>query len=80
MSSINITNARKDLYKIVESVNLSHEPVHITGKNGSAVLIGEDDWKSIEETLYLMSLPGMRESIMEGMKTDLSNLEEDLDW
>jgi len=80
MSTINITNARKELYKIVESVNISHEPMHITGKNSSAVLIGEDDWKSIEETLYLMSLPGMRESIIEGMKTDIPDLEEDLDW
>ncbi|MDA3812316.1 MAG: type II toxin-antitoxin system Phd/YefM family antitoxin [Spirochaetaceae bacterium] len=80
MSSINITNARKDLYKIVDSVNMSHEPIHITGKNSSAVLVGEDDWKSIEETLYLMSIPGMRESIIEGMKTDTENLEEDLDW
>ena len=80
MSSINITNARKDLYRIVESVNLSHEPVHITGKNSSAVLIGEDDWKSIEETLFLMSIPGMRESIIEGMKTPINELSEDLEW
>ncbi len=75
MSAINITNARKDLYKIVESVNLSHEPIHITGKNSSAVLVGEGDWKSIEETLYLMSIPGMRESIVEGMKAHVNELE-----
>ncbi len=80
MSSINITNARKDLYRIVESVNLSHEPIHITGKNSSAVLIGEDDWKSIEETLYLMSIPGMRESIVDGLNTPINDLEENLDW
>ncbi len=80
MSSINITNARKDLYRIVDSVNISHEPIHITGKHSSAVLVGEDDWKSIEETLYLLSIPGMRESIVEGMKTPLSELDEDLDW
>jgi antitoxin YefM len=80
MSSINITNARKDLYRIVESVNLSHEPVHITGKNSSAVLIGEDDWKSIEETLFLMSIPGMRESIIDGMNTPVDELSENLDW
>jgi antitoxin YefM len=80
MSSINITNARKDLYRIVESVNLSHEPVHITGKNSSAVLVGEDDWKSIEETLFLMSIPGMRESIIDGMNTPINELSEDLDW
>lgn len=80
MSTMNITNARKELYKIVDSVNMSHEPIHITGKNNSAVLIAEDDWKSIEETLYLMSIPGMRESIVDGMKTDTDMLEEDLDW
>ena len=80
MSSINITNARKDLYRIVESVNLSHEPLHITGKNSSAVLIGEDDWKSIEETLFLMSIPGMRESIIDGMNTPINELSEDLGW
>lgn len=80
MSSINITNARKDLYRIVESVNESHEPIHITGKKSSAVLVGEDDWKSIEETLYLSSIPGMRDSIIDGMKTPIEKLESDLDW
>ncbi len=80
MSTINITNARKDLYKIVESVNESHEPIHITGKKSSAVLVGEDDWRSIEETLYLSSIPGMRDSIIEGMKTPIAELESDLDW
>ncbi len=80
MSSINITNARKDLYRIVESVNESHEPIHITGKKNSAVLVGEDDWKSIEETLYLSSIPGMRDSIIDGMKTPIEKLESDLDW
>jgi len=80
VSSINITSARKDLYRIVESVNESHEPIHITGKKNSAVLVGEDDWKSIEETLYLSSIPGMRESIIDGMKTPIEKLESDLDW
>jgi antitoxin YefM len=80
MSTINITNARKDLYRIVESVNLSHEPIHITGKSSSAVLIGEEDWKSIEETLYLTAMPGMRKSIIEGMKTSVDELDDILDW
>ena len=71
MSSINVTNARKNLYRIVESVNESHEPVHITG-NSSAVLIGEEDWKSIEETLHLLSIPGM--------KSPISDLDSKLDW
>jgi prevent-host-death family protein len=80
MSSINITNGRKNLYRIVDSVNESHEPIHITGKKNSAVLVGEDDWKSIEETLYLSSIPGMRESIIDDMKTPIEKLESDLDW
>ncbi len=80
MTTINVTNARKDLYKMVDSVNDSHEPIHITGKNKSAVLIGEDDWRSISETLHLTSIPGMRESIIEGMKEPVENLSEELDW
>lgn len=80
MSNMNITNARKDLYKIVQSVNETHEPVFITGKNSSAILIGEEDWRSIQETLFLTSIPGMRESIIEGMNTELEDLSAELDW
>ena len=80
MSSINITNARKNLYKLVENLADSHEPVHITGKNKSAVLIGEEDWRSIEETLYLLSIPGMRESIIKGMKEPLEKSSTKLEW
>ncbi len=79
MSSINISNARKDLYRIIESLQDAHEPVHITGKNGSAVLNSEEDWESIEETLCLLSIPSMRESIVEGMHTLSSLLTEYLD-
>jgi antitoxin YefM len=80
MSSINITSARKELYKIVQEVNDTHEPIQITGKKTSAVLIGEDDWRSIQETLYLTSIPGMRDSIIEGMKTPVEDLSDQLDW
>ena len=79
-NSINITNARKDLYKLIEQVIESHEPVHITGKKGTAVIISEEDWKNIEETLYLTSIPGMRESIIEGMKADIEECEEEIEW
>jgi prevent-host-death family protein len=78
--TINITNARKDLYKLVQQVIESHEPVHITGKQGTAVIISEEDWKNIEETLYLTSIPGMRESIIEGMKTDINECTEEIEW
>lgn len=80
MSSINITNARKNLYTMVEAVNRTHEPVEIIGKNGSAVLIGEADWRSIQETLYLTSIPGMRESIIDGLRAPVENLSDTLDW
>jgi antitoxin YefM len=79
-TTINITNARKDLYKLIDQVIESHEPVHITGKKGSAVIISEEDWKNIEETLYLTSIPGMRESIIEGMKADLDECDEEIKW
>lgn len=71
MSTINITNARKDLYSLVESVNLYHEPTLIVGKRANAVLISESDWGAIQETLYLDSIPGMTESILKGAKESL---------
>lgn len=80
MSSINVTNARKDLYKLVQKVNLTHEPIEIAGKDSNAILVGEEDWRSIQETLYLISIPGMRESIIEGMNTPINELSDTLDW
>ena len=73
MSTINITNARKDLYNLVESVNRYSEPILIVGKRGNAVLISEDDWNAIQETLYLNSIPGMTESIIAADKEPLTN-------
>ena len=80
MTSVSATEARKQLYKLVDQVQESHEPVQITGKRGSAVLVGEDDWRAVQETLYLVSIPGMRESIVEGMATPVDDLEDELDW
>lgn len=80
MSSINITNARKNLYQLVQKLSDTHEPVHITGKNNSAVLIAEEDWRSIEETLYLLSIPGMRDSIVRGMKESIEKSSTKLEW
>lgn len=68
MSTINITNARKELYSLVEHVNLYSEPALIVGKKGNAVLLSEDDWNAIQETLYLNSIEGMAESIIDGAK------------
>jgi len=69
MTTVTATEARKQLYKLLDDVSDSHEPVQITGKRGNAVLVGEDDWRAVQETLYLVSIPGMRESIIEGMAT-----------
>jgi antitoxin YefM len=80
MTSVSATEARKQLYKLVDEVQDSHEPVQITGKRGNAVLVGEDDWRAVQETLHLLSIPGMRESIREGMATPVEELDEQLDW
>lgn len=80
MSNTNITNARKNLYKLVNQVNETHEPVHIYGKKGNAVIVSEEDWKNIQETLYLTAIPGMRESIIKGMEEDPEECDEELDW
>jgi antitoxin YefM len=80
MTTITATEARKSLYKLLDEVSESHEPVQITGKRGNAVLIAEDDWRAVQETLYLHSVPGMKESIVEGMKTPIDECAEDLEW
>jgi antitoxin YefM len=80
VTSISVTEARKQLYKLLDDVAQSHEPIQIMGKRGSAVLVSEDDWRAVQETLYLVSLPGMRESILEGMATPVDELEGTLDW
>lgn len=80
MKSINVSTARANLYKLLIETAESHEPVFISGKHANAVMISEEDWKAINETLYLLSIPGMRESITEGLKTDLSDCTEKLEW
>jgi antitoxin YefM len=80
MNTIKATEARSQLYSLIDETNSTHEPVQITGKRGNAVLIGEDDWRAIQETLYLSSIPGMKESIINGMKEPLSKSSKKLDW
>jgi antitoxin YefM len=80
MTTVTATEARKILYRLLDDVSQSHEPVEITGKRGNAVLVGEDDWRAVQETLHLLSIPGMRESIVEGLATAVDELEEKLDW
>ena len=80
MTTVNVTEARANLYKLIDDASVSHEPVVITGKRGNAVLLAEDDWTAINETLYLLSVPGMRESIIEGMQQNLEETSTELEW
>ncbi len=80
MASVTATEARKRLYALIDEVGESHEPVQITGKRGNAVLLSEGDWCAIQETLHLLSIPGMRESILEGMATAPAELSTEPGW
>lgn len=83
MTSITATDLRKNIYRTIAQVNESCAPVTITSTKGKgAVLVGEDEWAAIEETLYLMGIPGMAESLVEGMATDIADCvsEDELDW
>ena len=82
MAAINITNARKELYNLVENVNLYNEPALIVSKKGNAVLVSEDDWKALQETVYLNSIPGMAQSLIEGRDTPIEQCvaEDEVEW
>ncbi|MDZ7790966.1 MAG: type II toxin-antitoxin system Phd/YefM family antitoxin [Xanthomonadales bacterium] len=80
MSAITASEARARLYRLIDEAAESHQPLLITGKRNKAVLIAEEDWEAIQETLFLLSVPGMRESIREGMATPVDECAEDLDW
>ena len=80
MTSVSVTEARKRLYALIDEVGQSHEPVQINGKRSNAVLLSEGDWRAIQETLHLVSIPGMRESILEGMATAPAELSSEPGW
>lgn len=80
MTTVTATEARSNLYRLIDETAESHEPIVISGKRNNAVLIGEEDWAAIQETLYLLSIPGMRESIVEGMATPADECDKELDW
>lgn len=80
MSILKATEARANLYNLIDETAESHQPIVITGKRHNAVLLSEEDWNAINETLYLVSIPGMRESIREGLETDISECSKDADW
>ena len=80
MLRINATEARTDRNKLIDAVSASHKPVVIVGKKRNAVLLAEDDWNAINETLYLASVPGVRESIRQGMRENTDQMATKLDW
>jgi prevent-host-death family protein len=80
MKTITATQARSKIYQLMDEAADSHEPIQITGKRGNAVLLFEEDWRAIQETLYLMSIPGMKDSIIEGGKTPVSKCATTLSW
>ncbi len=80
MTTLTASQARTKLYRLMDFVASSHEPVQITGKRTNSVLISDEDWRAIQETLYLVSIPGMRDSIRRGLKTPLKDCSKSLDW
>jgi len=79
MTILNATEARSKLYNLIDETNETHQPIVITGKRANAVLVSEEDWNAISETLHLLSVPGMRESIKEGMEQDVSECLKEID-
>ncbi len=80
MTTITATEARRQLYTLLDNVADSHEPIQIAGKRHSAVLVSEDDWCAMQETLYLTGIPGMRDSIRKGLKTPVEKCVTELNW
>jgi len=80
MSTVTASEARANLYRLIDQVAESHQPIQIAGKRASAVLLSMEDWSAIQETLYLLAVPGMRESLKEAMAEPLDESAEDLEW
>ena len=80
MSVVTASEARSNLYHLIDEVAASHDPLLITGKRGNAVLVSEEDWNAIQETIHLLSIPGMRESIREGMAAPIDECSDHLEW
>lgn len=80
MTALTASEARANLYRLIDQAAESHQPIMITGKRSNAVLLAAEDWQAIQETLYLLSIPGMRESLKEGMAQPLGESAKDLGW
>ena len=80
MTTVTATKARNNLYSLIDEANESHIPIQITGKRGNAILISEDDWRAISETIHLSMIPGMVESIKKGMKEKIEDCSDSIEW
>lgn len=80
MTTCTASQARGRLYRLIDETADSHQPITITGKRTNAVLVSEEDWSAIQETLYLTGIPGLRKSIVDGMKAPLSKCSKELKW
>lgn len=80
MTTLSVSEARSNLFRLIDETAESHQPVTITGKRHNAVLVSADDWQSIQETIYLLSIPGMRESIREGIAAPVDECDTELNW
>ena len=80
MLTLPATKARAKLYSLIDETASSHQPIQITGKRSNAVLVSQEDWAAIQETLYLLSIPGMRESIKQGLATSVDDCSTTLKW
>ena len=80
MNTLTATQARANLYNLVNKISTYHKPIKITGKEHNAVLVSEEDWQAINETLYLASIPGMRKSIIKGLKTPIKKCSKKIIW
>lgn len=80
MNVVTVSQARSNLYRLVDDTSINHQPTFIKGKRSSAVLVCEEDWRSIQETIYLFSIPGMAESIIEGKETPIEECVEEIEF
>lgn len=80
MNTLTASEARSNLYRLMDQAAESHQPIVISGKRNSSVLISVEDWEAIQETLYLLSVPGMRESIKQGMDESVEDCTKELGW
>ena len=80
MKNVTAGKAQESLQRLLEEIAASHEPVQITGDSSNGILIAEEDWRAIQETVYLLSIPGMRESVREGLETPLEECSTELTW